>query len=264
MREAFTPTVEPGWTLVNEGYDVQRESSVEARMAIGNGFIGVRAARAISRAPIWVSFLKGQTWTSWPRTYVAGLFDVPDTDPAVPALVPLADWLRVRITLDGEPLLLRSGEILQHRRTLDLRRGLLIGDWHQRTPAGAEVRTQTLRLVSLADRAIGLQLVRLQIDGKPAEVTLEASFEGLGFGMQAMHVEQDLGVWRTMQSGHSVAMAGAAVLSVPGGEMAAATPFPLTWRWNWISRPWRSRVVGSFRCDRARRRRGRQSGTRGA
>jgi trehalose/maltose hydrolase-like predicted phosphorylase len=237
MIDALVPTREAGWTLVNEGFDIRRESSVESRFAIGNGFLGVRAARAVSRASIWLSFMRGQTWTAWPRTYVAGLFDTPDTDPAVPALVPLADWLRVRVTIGGEPLLLRSGEILQYRRTLDMRRGLLIGEWHHRLPSGTIVHMNGLRLVSLADRAIGLQLLRLEIDGKPSEVTLEASFEGAGLGMQTLLLEQNLGVWRAAQSRRSVAIAGVASLSVAGRELVPVTPVPLTWRWTWTSTP---------------------------
>src|SRR5258708_8528602 len=237
MQDAFAPTAEAGWAVVNEGYDAKRESSVEARFAIGNGFLGMRAARSVSRAAIWLSFLRGQTWVSWPRTYVAGLFDAPDTDPPVPALVPLADWSRVRITLDGEMLLLRSGEILQHRRTLDMRRGLLLADWRPRTPSAAAVHLRTLRLVSLADRAIGLQLLQLEIGGKATEVALEASFEAAGLGMQTLLLEQDLGVWRTAQSGRTVAMAGAVELSASGRALVPARPVPLTWRWNWTSTP---------------------------
>ena len=237
MRDAFTPTADPAWTLVNETYDVRRETSVEARFAIGNGFLGVRAARAVSRASIWLSFMRGQTWASWPRTYVAGLFDAPDTDPPVPALVPLADWRRVRIAIDDEPLLLRTGETLQHRRTLDMRRGLLFADWRQRTPAGASVRVQTLSLVSLAERAIGLQLLQVEIDGKPSQVTLEASFEGAGLGMATLRQEQDLGFWRAEQSGRTLAMAGQAALTATGRDLAPDTRIPLTWRWNWTSRP---------------------------
>jgi hypothetical protein len=41
--------------------------------------------------------------------FVAGLFDVPDTESPVPALVSVADWSRVRILLDGGPLLAREG-----------------------------------------------------------------------------------------------------------------------------------------------------------
>ena len=70
------------------------ESAVESRFAFGNGFLGMRAARSVSRGPTWVGWLG---WASWPRCYVAGLFDVTNTEPPVPALVPVADWSRVRI-----------------------------------------------------------------------------------------------------------------------------------------------------------------------
>ena len=246
MRDAFEPTAETNWTLVAEGYDSRRESSVESRFAIGNGFLGVRAARAVSRAAIWVSWLTWQTWASWPRTYVAGLFDAPDTDPPVPALVPVADWSRVRVTLDGERLLLREGETLTHKRTLDMRRGLLLADWRQRAPRGNTARVRTMRLVSLAERSSGLQLLHLEVDGPPAEVTLEATFEGAGFGMEAVRQDQDLGVWRTARTGRILAMAGAARLSVAGRELPPAKPAPLTWRWTWISAPGEAACLTRF------------------
>ena len=73
-----------------------------------------------------MSWLHHLSWASWPRTYVAGLFDVPNLAPAVPALVPAPDWLRFRIVVDGEPLVLHSGELLEHERTLDLTHGLML------------------------------------------------------------------------------------------------------------------------------------------
>jgi HAD superfamily hydrolase (TIGR01509 family) len=253
MLDTLTPAREAGWSLVEEGYDIRRENSVEARFAISNGFLGARASRSVSRAAIWVSWLGWQTWTSWPRTYVAGLFDRPDTDPPVPALVPVADWSRVRVHLNGETVLLRSGETLAHRRTLDMRRGLLIADWSQRTPAGTVMRVRTARLVSLADRAIGLQLLRIEIDGPPSEVTLEASFEGAGQGMETLRLEQDLGIWRTAGAGRVLAMAGTARLAVAGGECLPSTPVPLTWRWTWTSAPGEAacltRIVAVTRAD---------------
>jgi len=97
------------------------ESAVESRFAFGNGFLGMRAARSVSRGPTWVGWLG---WASWPRCYVAGLFDVTNIEPPVPALVPVADWSRVRILLDREPLLGREGEVRVGIRKLDIRRGV--------------------------------------------------------------------------------------------------------------------------------------------
>jgi len=118
------PTQDPSWVLTHEGYNVLTENAVESRFALGNGFLGIRASRPVSRGPTWVSWQGYVRWASWPRCYVAGLFDRPNTVPPVPALVPVADWSRVRILLEREPLLGREGEVRVGIRKLDIRRGV--------------------------------------------------------------------------------------------------------------------------------------------
>src|SRR5262245_40867734 len=163
MLEALRPTQDPDWVLSHDGYSVLTESAVESRFAFANGFLGMRAARSISRGPTWGCWLGLRRWASWPRCYVARLFDVPNIEPPVPALVPVADWSRVRILLDGEPLLGREGELRVGIRQLDLRRVLLLSTWTHRTPAGITFEGHELRLLSLADRAAGLQVMRFSI-----------------------------------------------------------------------------------------------------
>jgi hypothetical protein len=235
MLETLKPTQEPGWVLSHEGYDILSESAVESRFALGNGFLGMRAARAVSRGPTWVTWLGYIRWASWPRCYVAGLFDMPNTEPPVPALVPVADWSRVRILLDGKPLLAREGEVLLGTRKLDLRRGLLLSAWMHRNPAGIIATMQELRLLSLADRAVGLQRMQLSLDRDGVEVRLEASFALAGLGMEPMLLEQDLGAWRTEGADRGVAMTGAAALSLDGDRFDPDRPFPLRWAWSWRS-----------------------------
>ncbi len=201
MPDALEPTDDPGWVLHAQGIDVLRESGIESRFAVGNGFLGVRAARAVSRGASWMNWLPSPAWASWPRTYVAGLFDTPNIDPPVPALVPVADWLRVRILLDGEVLLARRGTLLEHRRTLDMRRGTLLAVWRQRAPSGVVALVRTLRLVSQDDRALGLQICQLELDRDGIEVTLEACFEAAGLGMEPVRNEAELAVWRTADFG---------------------------------------------------------------
>jgi trehalose/maltose hydrolase-like predicted phosphorylase len=235
MHEALEPTQDLGWLLTHEGYNVLSESALESRLAFGNGFLGMRAARSVSRGPTWVGWLGYSRWASWPRCYVAGLFDVPNIEPPVPALVPVADWSRVRILLDGEPLLAREGEVLIGTRTLDMRRGLLLSAWTHRTPAGISATGRELRLLSLADRAAGLQLLWLALDRDGVDVRLEASFAMAGLGMEPVRLEQDLGAWRTEGTRKSVAMAGAATLRLGDNVLAPARPFPLRSVWRWRS-----------------------------
>jgi trehalose/maltose hydrolase-like predicted phosphorylase len=256
MQDALEPTADLGWVLEEHGYDPLRESSIEARFAIGNGFLGVRGARAVSRGPMWVSWQHTLNWASWPRTYVAGLFDMPNTEPPVPALVPAADWLRVRILLNGKPLLRRSGDTLRYHRTLDMRRGVLITDWRQREPAGVVVRVKTFRMVSQSERTIGLQLLRLEVEQGGVDVSLEALFEGAGLGMEAVRLEQDLGVWRTEQSGKGLAMTGAPALQLGSNEIPPRALDHFKWSWNWTSVPGQvasfQRLVAVVRSDDVR------------
>jgi transposase-like protein len=91
--------------------------------------------------------------------------------------------------------------------------------------------------VSLRERAIGLQLIQLEIDEGEVEVTLEASFEGLNLGLGSERLEQDLGVWRTKRSGKGLAMAAAASLQIDGRDLPPTELGQFKWSWSWTSSP---------------------------
>jgi trehalose/maltose hydrolase-like predicted phosphorylase len=235
MHDAMQPTSEPDWVLTHDGYSVLSESAVESRFALSNGFLGIRASRSITRGPTWLSWLGYVKWASWPRCYVAGLFDRPNTEPSVPALVPIADWSRIRILLNGEAVRLGDGETIINMRRLDLRRGVLISDLRYRTRSGITLTASELRLVSMADRAIGLQLLRFSLDRDDVEIKLEANFALAGLGMEPARLSYDLGAWHAEGTGKGVAIAGSVTLRADGGAIAADRPFPLRWMWHWHS-----------------------------
>ncbi len=236
METAMAVTEAPNWVLKHDGYSVMSESSVESRFALGNGFLGMRAARSVNRGPTWASWLGYLRWASWPRCYVAGLFDIPNTEPPIPALVPVADWSRIRIILDGKVLTRSEGEVVAGVRQLDMRRALFRSTITHRTPTGASVTGEELRLLSQADRATGLQLLRLWLDRDGVDVRLEASFSFSGLGMEPVRLEDDLVAWRTEVTDRGIAMAGAARLLLGGEALEPERPFPLRWVWSWRSK----------------------------
>ena len=233
--QALQPTQDSSWVLTHEGYNVLTENAVESRFALGNGFLGMRASRPVSRGPTWVSWLGHIRWASWPRCYVAGLFDRPNTVPPVPALVPVADWSHVTLVLDGNPQLLLDGEFLASVRQLDMRRGILLSDLSYRAHAGITICSGELRLVSLADRAVALQLLRFSLDRDGIDVTLEANFAMAGMGMEPLQLDRDVCAWRTEGSGKAVAMAGSVTLRADGRPLVPERSFSLRWIWRWRS-----------------------------
>src|ERR1700758_3642475 len=235
MMQTLEPTQDPSWVLTHEGYNVLTENAVESRFALGNGFLGMRASRPVSRGPTWVSWQGYVRWASWPRCYVAGLFDRPNTVPPVPALVPIADWSRVRLVLDDNPQLMMDGEFLSSVRQLDMRRGMLLSDLSYRAHAGITISSDELRLVSLADREVALQLLRFSLDRDGVDVMLEANFAMAGMGMEPLQLDRDVCAWRTEGSHKAVAMAGSATLRADGHPLAPERSFSLRWIWRWRS-----------------------------
>jgi trehalose/maltose hydrolase-like predicted phosphorylase len=235
LGQWMEPHADPAWRLVEQGYDPTREPGIEACFAISNGLLGSRASRSISRGPTWVAYQHHLTWASWARTYVAGLYDTPNVLPPVPGLVPAPDWLRARIWVNDNLILLRTGELQNYRRTLDLRRGLLLIEWVQRAPTGHRVRVRTLRAVSLADRAVALQVVRISVDGAPARVRLEASFESTTSALDLVRSGRGSAVWRTAESGKTLAISARARLT--GSSDIAETKGPMKWTWDWEQQP---------------------------
>jgi trehalose/maltose hydrolase-like predicted phosphorylase len=228
MDAALTPGADPAWIISEDGRDPLRESSRESRFAISNGFVGVRGAEAINRPARWIVP---------PRTYVAGLFETFDPENPIPELAPVADWLAVRISLGGEPLARTAAHDVSARFILDMKRGLVLTDGRRSDAPESGASLRALRLVSLANRAIGMQLIQLEAGDEHLEVTLEAIVAGVNLGLVAERLEADLDIWRTERSGKSLAITAAVSLRIDGADLAPTMREPFNWSWTWTTRP---------------------------
>jgi trehalose/maltose hydrolase-like predicted phosphorylase len=245
MGEVFAPGDDTAWYLNEQGDDPLRESNRESRFAISNGFLGVRGARSINRLP-----RAGVP----PHTYVAGLFDTLESEGATPGLIPLADWLALRILVNGDLLARDPACASRKPLTLQMRRGVMLADWDASVDgASTGMRLRALRLVSMSQRALGLELIHLELGNQTADIVLEARVEPANLGLVNERLEQDMGVWRTEHTGRSVALAAAVTLSLGGRDVTPAETGPLRWCWRWTSRVGEvaslSRLVAITRSD---------------
>jgi trehalose/maltose hydrolase-like predicted phosphorylase len=156
---------DPEWLLIDEGFTLAREHETESLFAIGNGYIGNRGSLA-----------EGSLLSS-PATFVAGIFEQLPTPGSVPELMVLPDWTGVRIWIDQRPLSMQHGKVLEHRRILDFRQGILWREWRHCDPEGRITRIVAFRLASLADRHLLLHSVTLTPENYNSMIRFESSME---------------------------------------------------------------------------------------
>ncbi len=141
--ESFpAPTVEHEWLFQVDGFDPFREREVETWLTVANGETGTRGS------------LEEGSAASTPATFVAGVFGDDTHEPVIRMPVTAPDWLCLRLLVEGMPLSLANGEVIEHRRVLDMSQGIVFRYWRQRDRAGRTTRIRTARFASLDDRSL--------------------------------------------------------------------------------------------------------------
>jgi kojibiose phosphorylase len=183
LPPSLSRTTDPAWLFIDEGFTLAREHEVESLFAIGNGYVGHRGS------------LTEGSQLSAPATFVAGVFEQSDRPGSVAQLMTLADWAGVRVWIDDHPLSMERGLVLEHRRILDWRRGVLWREWRHQDPDGRITSIVASRLASLADRHLLLQSVMFTAENYNAVLRFESSIEIPPGVMSSMPAD-----WKTRRS----------------------------------------------------------------
>lgn len=153
-HSAFPEQVDdPSWTLEVKGFDPLREREVESWLTVANGRTGTRG-----------SVEEGRPESS-AAVYVAGVYVPMGGELPGPELMRGPEWTRLHPRADGKSVDLDTGEVIEHRRVLDLRQGILFREWRQRLPSGHEWHFRSARFASLADRQILALVAEVRSDG---------------------------------------------------------------------------------------------------
>ncbi len=177
--DLFALDADPRWLLVVDGWVPEREPAIEGALALVNGYLGTRAA------------VEEGSGASTPASFLNGVFDAASQAVAqaaatperqvvaapTPELVLAPDWSKLHLVVDDAPLTMETAEVLGHRRTLDLRRGVLVREWRLRA-GGRTTRLRSLRFACLDDRHVLGQALELVAEDWSGPVTVEAIVDG--------------------------------------------------------------------------------------
>src|SRR5690606_35361344 len=93
---------------------------------------------------------------------------------SVPRLAEAPEWARIAGTVDGGSIRLDTGTNLEHRRTLDMRQGVLWRYWRHADEEGRITLVRGMRLASLADRHLLYQSITVTPENYSAVMHVEA------------------------------------------------------------------------------------------
>ena len=151
------------WCMTENGFRSRHLAHYESIFALANGYMGVRAS-------LETNALMGD-----PGFYVAGVYD--RVHEFAHEIVNLPCWLGLKVNVDGFDMDLRKGEMLEYRRTLDMKQGILFTHIVWRDAGQHTTRLDTARLVHLADKHTALLWGTITPLDYSANVRFESSID---------------------------------------------------------------------------------------
>lgn len=162
------------WQLVFKGYDPEKEKHREALLTVGNGYFGTRGAGEESSYDI----------NHYPGTYTAGLYnrlvsEVSGRNIENEDFVNCPDWTSLNFTLPGgEEFSIDNGEVLDYKRTLKIREGVLIKNLRFRHPGGEITRIKSRRFISMDSAVLAAIKYTIIPENYSGEIQIQSALNG--------------------------------------------------------------------------------------
>lgn len=163
------------WLLVEDAWDPARQRPAETRFSVGNGRFSTRGS------------LEERHPGDLPATLMHGVFA---PHPWVfTELANLPDWTALDLAVDGERFSMANGTVVRHRRTLNLRSGLLRREVTWRSPLGATLDLAFDRFTSLVERDVAGERVTVRMVDGAGSVEIRAGLPDGSTNDGLSHVE---------------------------------------------------------------------------
>ena len=142
--------VEP-WCLTESSLDLNLIAQSESVFALSNGHIGLRGNLDEGEPYGLPGTYLNSLYEDRPLPYAEAGYGFPDTGQTV---INVTNGKIIRLLVNDEPFDIRYGTVQSHTRRLDLRAGTLTRNVVWTSPAGHTVEVESVRLVSLTQRAV--------------------------------------------------------------------------------------------------------------
>jgi len=157
------------WNLIEQSFRLEYIAQMEAVLALGNGYLGMRGAPEEEEPSEQNGTFINGFHETWPILYSETAYGFARTGQT---MLNVTDSKIIRLFVDDEPFRLGEAHIRDYRRRLDMRAGTLDRELLWETSSGKLVRIVSRRLISFVQRhaaAISYEVTLLNADA-PVEV----------------------------------------------------------------------------------------------
>lgn len=183
------------WSIIEEAFDKKVHRVSESIFSIGNGRMGQRA-----------NFEEDYSGESLQGAYLAGIY-YPDKTRVgwwkngypeyFAKVLNSVNWIGLHITVNHEILDLNNCEILDFKRELDMKAGILHRSFTAKMKNGITVEASASRFCSAVNKNLGVLKYELKVNQK-AQVNVEAYIDGAVHNQDANYDEY---FWENCNSG---------------------------------------------------------------
>ncbi|MBQ6174717.1 MAG: family 65 glycosyl hydrolase [Clostridia bacterium] len=164
------------WKIIEEGFDPAHARVSESVFSLANESMGIRGC-----------FDEGGSADSLRGAYINGVYDALPIGRSYRGIIdhthfmiPAADWLLTRLTLDGETLDPGRSDCREFRRELDMRAGTLTRTFVWHTASGKALRLTFIRFLDMIRRERAYQRIVMEALNFSGEIGVVT---GLSFGL---------------------------------------------------------------------------------
>ena len=137
------------WSVTETAFSPDVLGPAESVFALANGYLGLRGNLEEGDPVVLAGTYLNGFYESRPIIYGEYRHGFPRTSET---LLNVTDGKLIRLRVNGMWLDVRAGQLHSHRRTLELRSGVLTRELDWSSPGGGRVTVTSRRLVSLVDR----------------------------------------------------------------------------------------------------------------
>lgn len=163
LASPFVPTQDDLWLMDDKEFTPAREHEFESMFAVSNGYIG-------SRGSIPMGIPMSDT-----TVFIAGVYDAMHPS-ALPELVAIPGWTVLSQSFGSNRLTMANVQVKEHRRTLDLKKGMFRRIFRFGDKEGRITHINFLRIASLADRHVLLQSMLCVPENYSGTVAIQSGF----------------------------------------------------------------------------------------